>query len=315
MPPGSFTMNEKVHTIDLNFMGIPGAIAAYLIPHENGAILVECGPGSTVKALQDGMQTHGFRVTDLTDVFLTHIHLDHAGAAGWLALQGARIHVHPAGAPHLLDPQKLLKSAKRIYGDRMDELWGDFLPVPEGKLSIHQDEDVLNIDGLEICLLDTPGHAKHHYAYIINKTCFTGDVGGVRLNGPAHIRLPMPPPEFHLETWRESLARLQAELASGAFSRIAATHFGIYEDPDWHLAAAQQTLNEVEEWILKVMPGDPAIEQLREQYINWAREQTLKAGVSSKTIESYERANPSWMSAYGIQRYWRKHRGQESSQS
>src|SRR4030043_437023 len=94
-----------VYTIDLHFQGLPGAIASYLVPHAHGAVLVECGPGSTLDALQKGIQSFGFSVTDISDVLLTHIHLDHAGAAGWLARQGARIHVHPVGAPHLRNPE------------------------------------------------------------------------------------------------------------------------------------------------------------------------------------------------------------------
>ena len=124
-----------IDTLDLNFCGFAGAIAAYLISHAHGAVLVECGPGSTVAALWkrrcSGM---GLKTGDITDVLLTHIHLDHAGAAGWLARQGARIHVHPVGAPHLINPEKLLASASRIYGDSMQTLWGDFLPVPEDHL-------------------------------------------------------------------------------------------------------------------------------------------------------------------------------------
>src|SRR4030042_4609731 len=125
-----------VVTIDLKFMGRANAIAAYLIPHRRGAVLVECGPGSTTTALEVGLSENGFHAEDITDVLLTHIHLDHAGAAGWLARRGARIHVHSAGAPHLLDPEKLLSSAKRIYGDMMDRLWGDFLPVQAGQLNV-----------------------------------------------------------------------------------------------------------------------------------------------------------------------------------
>ena len=298
--------NGTVYTLDLNFRGLPCTIAAYLIPHSHGAVLVETGPGSTLPALQAGLKDHGFTVQDITDVFLTHIHLDHAGAAGWLANQGARIHVHEVGAPHLRDPERLLASAVRIYGDMMDTLWGEFLPVPDGKLSVMSDDEIVEIDGLRFRALDTPGHAYHHLTYLFEDVCFSGDIGGVRLAGAHFLRLPMPPPDFHLELWRQSLKRLQGEFERGSFTRIAPTHFGISDDPSWHLAAIQRTLDETEEWILRTMPANPSIEELRAQVVAWSREQALQSGMTEKQLEEYETANPTWMSAGGIYRYWHK---------
>src|SRR3989337_916816 len=129
--------------LDLEFQGKSGVIAAYLLPHTRGAALIETGPGSTQATLIRRLSDHGYNPSDITDVLLTHIHLDHAGAAGWLARQGARIYVHANGAPHLLDPEKLLSSAARIYGDQMETLWGEFLPVPGERLSIVYDGDVI----------------------------------------------------------------------------------------------------------------------------------------------------------------------------
>lgn len=295
---------KAVYTLDLNFLDIPGAIAAYLIRHAHGAVLIECGPGSTIPALQTGLRSHELAETDITDVLLTHIHLDHAGAAGWLARQGARIHVHRNGAAHLVDPQKLLSSANRIYGPAMDALWGEFLPVPAGRLSIVQHGDVIEVEGLQFKAIDTPGHASHHHAYLFEDVCFTGDVGGVRLPGPRHLRLPMPPPEFHLEQWRHSLAVLGQE----KFARIAPTHFGIFSDPDWHLAALAKALDEIEAWINSVMPANPPVEEINEKFLSWTRQRSLAEGLAPDLLDIYEAANPSWMSAHGIERYWRKHR-------
>ena len=300
------TQRKPIYTLDLDFQKTPGTIASYLIPYANGAVLVESGPGSTIPALQAALHKHGFEVQDVSDVLLTHIHLDHAGAAGWLARQGARIHVHPVGAPHLLDPKKLLSSAERIYGDTMDTLWGEFLSVPENRLSVIQDGDVLEIDGLRFKAIDTPGHAYHHHAYLFEDVLFTGDIGGVRLQGPPHLRLPMPPPEFHLEKWRESLQRLRQE----EFKRIAPTHFGIFNDPEWHLAALERALKEVEDWMQTELPADPPFEKLNEDFLSWTRKRTEREGVSEDLIRDYEVANPSWMSTYGIQRYWKKYRAE-----
>ncbi len=299
-------MEMTIHTLDLRFRGQPGTIAAYLIPHRHGALLVECGPASTLPALEAGLREHGLTLDEVSDVLLTHIHLDHGGAAGWLARRGARIYVHPQGAPHLVNPEKLLASAARIYGDQMTDLWGEFLPVSAEQLTVVEDGQVLEIEGLQFTALATLGHASHHHAYLFQGVCFSGDIGGVRLGGVRHLRLPMPPPEFHLEQWRESLRRLQSALAAGRFTRIAPTHFGIYDDAAWHLAAAQQALDEVEAWMVTVMPSNPPLEALSEQFVLWSRQRTLNQGIDPTLLDPLETANPSWMSAAGIHRYWHK---------
>jgi glyoxylase-like metal-dependent hydrolase (beta-lactamase superfamily II) len=293
---------HQIFTLDLNFMGIAGAIASYLIPHSRGAVLVECGPGSTLPALLEGLREHHLRPTDISDVFLTHIHLDHAGAAGWLARQGAQIHVHPVGAPHMQNPEKLLASASRIYGDMMDTLWGEFLPVPPEQLSILQDTATVTVDGMSFRAYDTPGHADHHHVYLLGDTLFSGDIGGVRLTGTHHVRLPMPPPEFSLPKWRKSLKRLQKL----EFTRIAPTHFGLFTDTQWHLSTLEKELNDIDTWIEKIMPGDPPVDEINRQLADWYRKRAALQEVPAEQLQGYESANPSWMSGYGIQRYWRK---------
>jgi glyoxylase-like metal-dependent hydrolase (beta-lactamase superfamily II) len=308
MNPLTTPSASQIHILDLNFLGITGTIAVYLIPHPNGAILIESGPGSTLPALQAGLQQYGLSAGDITDVFLTHIHLDHAGAAGWLARHGARIHVHPVGAPHLIQPDKLLTSAARIYGDQMEALWGEFLPVPAEKVVVMQDNETSEIEGICIRALDTPGHANHHFAYIYEHTCFSGDIGGVRLPGPAHVRLPMPPPELNLEKWRLSLERLKREYQAGNFARIAPTHFGIYTNIDWHLAALFDSLDEIEAWMEAIMPNRPALEKLNPAFLEWSGKRSLSQGISPELLKAYEAANPSWMSTQGLLRYWQKYR-------
>lgn len=301
-------LEGTVIPIDLNFMGRANAIAAYLIPYAGGGVLVECGPGSTTTDLEKGLAKHGFRAEDITDVLLTHIHLDHAGAAGWFARRGARIHVHSAGAPHLLDPEKLLSSAKRIYGDMMDELWGDFLPVPENQLDILQDGNVVSIDGLSFQAVETLGHANHHFVYISNGTCFSGDIAGVRMPGVKYLRLPVPPPEFNLEQWRESQKLLISLYENGLFQRIAPTHFSIFDDAGWHLDELGRTLDDLDRWIGEIMPSNPQSEQLNSEYLNWSERRAFERNLDAQVLQTYEIANPSWMAAAGIQRYWNKHR-------
>ncbi len=239
----------------------------------------------------------------MTHVFLTHIHLDHAGAADALAQEGAQIFVHPVGAPHMLNPEKLLASATRIYGDLMQPLWGEFLPVPPEKLTVLEDEQEVVIGNLRLTALNTPGRAEHHFALPVRRPVLPRRCG--RGANPEHryMRLPMPPPEFHLEKWRASVLRLQAL----GFRRIAPTHFGIFEDVEWHLQAILRNLDEVERWMLETLPADPPAEALRETFVAWMEAGGRAAGLTEEGKSTPTRlANPLAMSADGLLRYWKK---------
>ena len=293
-----------IHTLDLNFQGRPLAIAAYMLEHSGGVALVESGPGSTIVGLEAALKPYGFNLADITHVFLTHIHLDHAGAAGSLAAYGAQIYVHPLGAAHMLNPEKLLSSAGRIYGDRMDSLWGEFLAVPAEKLTVLQDDEEVQVGKLRFRELNTPGHAEHHYCYQFEDLCFSGDVGAVRIPGYPYLRLPMPPPEFHLEKWRASVSKLQ----DARCKRVAPTHFGIYEDAEHHWEMLNRGLDEVEEFMQHILPSDPPVSVIDERFSEWTAERSKQQGLTEDEFAPYEAANPSWMSATGMQRYWKKYR-------
>jgi glyoxylase-like metal-dependent hydrolase (beta-lactamase superfamily II) len=294
----------SVYPLDLNFQDRTQAIGAFLVKHKHGGVLVESGPGSTIPALQAALAAHDLAVSDITHVLLTHIHLDHAGAAGWLARQGAQIYVHPVGAPHMLNPEKLLASATRLYGDQMDTLWGEFLPVPAQNLNALEDGQVIDVGELQFKAIFTPGHAEHHCAYLLDDICFTGDVGGVRIPGYRYLRLPLVPPELNLEKWIDSVHRLQ-ELSP---ARLAPTHYGIFGDADWHLWTLLEGLQSTMHWAERVMPADPSIEQLRRDYVEYLEAEGRAAGVGEDVLQVYQIANPTWISADGLQRYWRKHR-------
>jgi glyoxylase-like metal-dependent hydrolase (beta-lactamase superfamily II) len=298
-------MNDIIiHTIDLNFRGRRGTIGTYLVPHSNGCILIESGPGSTINNLVAGLDNLGYEIQDITDVFLTHIHLDHAGAAGWWAKHGAQIHVHENGAPHLLNPEKLLASASRLYGDMMDSLWGEFIPIPEDHISIMHDQEIIKFGNLSILALDVPGHASHHLAYMIGDACFSGDIGGIRLSPLQYICLPMPPPDFHLEKWRSSIQRIQQVTPK----RIIPTHFGIYADAEWHLQAVLNELDEVEAWMEAKLLVNPLNTDIHQQFIEFEEMRAEKNGVDKEIVAGQQIANPSFMSADGILRYWNKYR-------
>ena len=294
--------STRVVTLDLNFQGRPHAIAAYLIRHSDAVVLVESGPGSTLPALEAGLSGEGLSTRDVTHVLLTHIHLDHAGAAGRLALQGAEVYVHPVGAPHMLGPERLLSSAARIYGDRMESLWGEFLPVPKHQLMVPKDAEEIVIGSLQFLPIDTPGHAEHHYSYLFEDILFSGDVGGVRIPGYPYLRVPMPPPELHIERWHGSISRLRKE----KFTHIAPTHFGIFDDPLWQLNEMEKGLNSAKSWLEETMPSDPSIEELRQSFTDWMMAEGKKMGLDEEVAKAYELANPPGMSADGLLRYWKK---------
>ena len=293
-----------VITLDLNFQGQGNSIAAYAVPHADGVVLIECGPGSTLPVLETALSKKGYSITDVTHVLLSHIHLDHAGAAGHLARKGADVYAHPMGAPHMLNPEKLIVSATRIYGDRMDTLWGEFLPVPENRLKVAEDAEEIVIGKLRFVPLATPGHANHHYVYLFEDLCFSGDVGGVRIPGFPMLRLPLVPPELHIELWQETIRKLQRL----GIQRIAPTHFGVFDDAEWHLEQVLQNLEAAACWLEEVMPNDPPIEELRVMFVEWMEDQAREMGLSEEAVKSYSLVNPLGMSADGLQRYWKKFR-------
>ena len=293
---------SRIVTLDLNFQGRPHAIASYLIRTGDAVVLIESGPGSTLSGLKAGLTKEGLSPRDVTHVLLTHIHLDHAGAAGWLARQGAQIYVHPVGAPHMLNPEKLITSATRIYGDRMQALWGEFLPVPQDQLVIPKDAEAIRIGNVEFLPLNTPGHAEHHYCYLFDDVIFTGDVGGVRIPGYQYLRVPMPPPELHIERWRDSVARIRQQKAA----YIAPTHFGIFDDVEWHLYEVEKNLDSAGRWLEEVMPSNPPVEELRQSFTDWMMKEGEQIGLDEEAVKAYELANPLGMSADGLLRYWKK---------
>lgn len=235
LAPGVREVERGVFRIDHGFRGAEGIIASYLLAGGGELALVEAGPESTQPALLAGIRAAGFEPRRITRLLLTHVHLDHAGGAGTLLrhLPEATVHVHPAGAPHLTDPGRLLESARRIYGDAMERLWGRVEPVAEARVRPLADGAEVSAGGRTLRALDTPGHAGHHLAFHDARAAcvFTGDVAGIRLGGAPYVSPPTPPPDIDLPLWRGSLLRLRAL----APRRLYLTHFGEVDDAAWHL--------------------------------------------------------------------------------
>ena len=289
----------KVTVLDQNFLGHPQSIASYLVEGKDGHILIETGPASVQEHLERQVLEAGYSLDSVKHVLITHIHLDHSGGAGYWAERGAKVYVHEKGARHLIDPERLLASAGRIYGDQMDYLWGKTIPVPETRV-IPLGEETTKISGHKVKSWDTPGHAGHHLAYQIESSVFTGDVAAVRIPDCNFVSVPAPPPEFQLETWLQSLEKLRALKAK----RFYLTHFGAVENPAEHLDMLESRLRACTEFVKPIYAMES--KELQSAYQAWDREQAEAADLTPQEYEIYEKANPSYMSAGGLARYWRK---------
>lgn len=289
--------------LDLDFQGSPGVVAAYLITGPYGHTLIETGPGSTLPALERAVTATGARLGDVTQLLVTHIHLDHAGAAGSLLrrLPNARLFVHPVGAPHMVNPSRLLMSATRIYGDRMDALWGAFEPCPEDRVELLSDGAELVCGARTIHALYTPGHASHHIAFHDpeRRSAFTGDVGGVRMQGASYVRPPTPPPDIDVEAWHASVDRLRAL----DLKAVDLTHFGRFADPASHFGDLLSRLDEWTRWVREWVaagrtPDDMAADLQRRSNAD------IATTVPDPALAlAYELATPSRMTVDGLTRY------------
>lgn len=295
-------LDYQLHTIDLHFLDTPEVIASYAIVGPNGAALIETGPRSTLPRLLDGLRQLGVQPSDVRDVLVTHIHLDHAGAAGWWAQQGATIHVHPVGAPHLINPSKLIASAARIYGDKMDALWGEITPAPPERVRAIGDGDVVEAGGAALTAIDSPGHAWHHHCYRLNDSAFVGDVAGVRLPGHRWLALPSPPPEFDLEAWRASLARLSAM----NLKTIYPTHYGAVNDPADHFRRYAPFMSECAEFVRQRLAEGLSREAIAARYRAWLIARGEAAGIDAAVQEHYSTVNNQAAAVDGLIRYWTK---------
>jgi len=277
--------------IDLHHQGAERVIGSYLLETAAGPALFDCGPSSCVDRLKEGLGERGLELADLRHLLLSHIHLDHAGAAGVLVREhpALQVHVSEIGAPHLVDPSRLEASARRLYGDTFDALWGELAPVPE------QNVHVVGGRVLGLECFPTPGHASHHVSYFDEDgTLYAGDAAGVRIPPHRIVLPPTPPPDFDLETWNRSLDEIERRTPQ----RLALIHFAVADDPERHLAELRVRL---EDWVART-DGDVTEPDFSES----VRVDLREAGESA--VDAYERAMPFWQSYAGLKRYWEKRR-------
>jgi glyoxylase-like metal-dependent hydrolase (beta-lactamase superfamily II) len=277
-----------VELLDLEHLGRRRVIGSYLLEGAELA-LVDCGPASSLGGLRASLGRHGLEIGDLRHLVLTHIHLDHAGAAGSLVRENPRLRVHVSeiGAPHLVDPSRLERSARRLYGDDFDRLWGELVPVPEQNVSILGDR-VLDLEAFP-----TPGHASHHVSFLApDGSCFTGDAAGVRIPPGRYVAPVAPPPDIDVEAWERTLGAIEERRPE----RLLLGHFGIADDPPRHLAELRSALRT---WAERARDGS------EEDFVR-AAEAEVAAAADPATAELFQQAGPFWQSYAGLRRYWDK---------
>ncbi len=292
----------NIHVLDTRQLGHRGIVAATALETNAGLALFDTGPESTFDNVVVDLAQIGFNPTDVRHVFLSHIHFDHAGAAWRFAELGAMIYVHPRGAPHLIDPAKLVESAKRIFGNDMERLWGRIAPVAAERVRVLEDGDVVELAPFSIRAIATPGHASHHHVYHWNDCVFGGDVAGVRIgNGPPIP--PFVPPELHVESWRESIAKIRALKPK----QLYLPHFGRVEDDiDAHLDVMDEKVAHWSEWFREKIREGVSEQQLVPAFAEYEHVDLRKGGASEEDIAGYEAADPSYMAVPAALRYWKK---------
>jgi glyoxylase-like metal-dependent hydrolase (beta-lactamase superfamily II) len=298
------TLSHGLSWIDLQFQGRARAIATAVLHGSSGVALVDPGPTSCSAALDLGLQRIGLRLSDVRAVLLTHIHLDHAGGTGSLvrAHPDVRVFVHERGAPHLADPSSLLRSATRLYGDRMENLWGACEPVPAANLVVVKGGERIDAGGRVLDVAYTPGHASHHISFLDRSSgvAFVGDVAGVAIDG-GYVLPPTPPPDVDLEAWRVSVARLEAWSPQTLFL----THFGPAPSVRPHLQALIENLELVAGWVRQTLAEPGTDDERSARFADRLRRQ-MRTEMSETQMASYPIAAPFEQLWLGLARYWRK---------
>lgn len=295
---------DGLAVIDTHHMGRPNVVATYaLLGDEPG--LVDPGPASTLPAVEAGLARHGIALADLRYVVLTHIHLDHAGATGLILERnpGVRVLVHERGAPHLVDPSRLVSSAGQLWGDRVEQLWGRTAPVPPAAITTFVGGERAQVGPHALRAYDAPGHAKHHLVWHDEGAghAFVGDNCGVRLPGVAFTRPATPPPDVDLDAWLRTLDQIEALSPS----RLMLTHFGHFDDPGFHLADFRERLLR---WAELVRAGLGSGRSEAEQIADLdelGRREAASLGAPQQAALSQQSGDLS-LSWRGLARYWQK---------
>jgi glyoxylase-like metal-dependent hydrolase (beta-lactamase superfamily II) len=293
--------------VDLRFLGMPEIIATAILHGPSGVALIDPGPSTTIENLRAALDRKGIGFGDISQLLLTHIHLDHAGATGSLVRENPSIQVlvHDVGAPHMADPAKLIASATRLYGEAdMQRLWGEFVAVPKANIRALRGGETIAAGGRELEVAYTPGHAWHHVSYFdpASRVAFVGDTGGIRRGEGTYVMPPTPPPDIDLEAWRESEDRI----LSWGPDALFLTHFGPFRGARLQF---QQLRDNIEGWnrVVRRLIADESLTEAQRQdaFVEDALRE-LRRAVGEQEADHYGRAGRLDYSWQGLARYWRK---------
>jgi len=245
----------------------------------------------------------GYQPKDVKHVLPTHIHLDHAGSAWQFAALGAKVYLHPMGGPHMIDPTKFLESATRIYKEKMNDLWGTLKPIAKEQVVEVGNQETVQIGKAEFLSIHTPGHAKHHIAWLCEDNLFAGDVAGCRIaEGP--VIAPTPPPDLDFEVWQDSVKKME----STPFKNLYITHYGMFKDLKSHFEGLKQSLTSLRSKSETYYDVGMQSEEMAMRLVDNFESDLEELAVHSKEdlIQNYQSINPLWMNAQGLFRYWQK---------
>ena len=292
--------------IDLQFLGKPEIIATAVLHGPRGLALIDPGPSTTLDNLTRALRHKGFEVADITQLLLTHIHLDHAGASGSLVKMNPAIevYVHERGAPHMVNPERLLASASRLYGEDMGPFWGEFLAVPAARIREVAGGETIAAGGRELDVAYTPGHASHHVSYFdrSSRVAFVGDTAGIRRGSGAYVMPPTPPPDIDLEAWRVSEDRILAWDPDTIFL----THFGPFHGARAHFRELRANIESWNRIVRRLIADDSLDDAQRQNAFVEEAFLELRRAVGDTESEQYGRAGRLDYSWQGLSRYWRK---------
>lgn len=298
-------LNAVTWQISLPFLGEEGIIGSYLLAGRNELAVIDPGPGSMIEPLLDAIRQAGFAPEDVTHLLATHVHLDHAGSVGSLVkhMPNATVYAHSKGVPHLLDTTKVVASATRIYGERMQQLWGDIEPTPADRVRTMEGGDVLNVAGRRLEVHYTPGHAIHHVVFFDAHSgdLFAGDTAGVRLQGVDYVRPPTPPPDIDLEAWFESidtLKKLQPDV-------LYLGHFGATRNAAHHLERLRDQLILWGNYVLGAMRDNKSEQEILDLLIEQTEPELTRVTDAPQAPARYEIATNYAMTVQGYMRYWK----------
>lgn len=299
----------SIHPIDLEFNGYALVIFSFLIKTDDGPIIVETGPHSCLDKLVEGLAQHGYTQEDVKHVFLTHIHLDHAGGAWCFAEHGAKVYVHPLGYKHLHDPSKLLASAKMIYGKDMDRMWGTLKPIPADQFCVMEDDESVEVNGLTIISHHTPGHAKHHTAWQLENNLFTGDLAGIKHPEGAVIP-PCPPPDINIDLWIENIDKV---LSISEVDTYYVTHGAKVENVRAHMDSLKTALLSFSEFVKPYFDKDISPAEALPEFASFVTEYLRDTGMSQDAIDTFVNGGAIMADLMGLMRHWKKKKEREDS--